>query len=871
MTGSGRRLLLSPYLGVLRDAVLPVLGSAQQIIVPNRSAGRGLIQWRSPLPRPVTLTRLAQDTLQHAGWTALPARDSERWIRDALAALPLTTLAPIRERDGTVTCLMKLIWEFQRSHLHPAALLQVASSGREHDAAQVYAVYHARCVAERRYDAAGAEHHAALLDDVTCAATVVHGFAYIDAAQTALLHRVCGPGSVMTLPAAAGGSARTQETRMALIGCGWIPEPLLGRPHTAGDDAIHGFLTRTLVPDLTAGESGDIEGEVRACLRQVGDRLAAGTPPEQLAILVRNEGVYLDTLADVAAEYRIPLRSGQRRPLLSTGVGQLLQAWLDAHTQGWTFRACEALLTHPLIDRPDLLERARILRSTAPAGLDAWGDGLRWLALPDHTTWRGALIGTVERMLTEFGLLTRCEGDPPLNRLVRTLLQHLGASVQRTAPCTREAVLAFIGFLLRSVQVPALTGKSAVAVLNPLGALGCAFEGVWILGLSDGIFPAARRDHPLIDTPTRQRWSAQGVHVPDVRSLASVEDALILAMLGTARSTLVISRPRRGLDGEPLRPSPYWNRLRAGQGPAALDAGSAGEQELRRALAGSCSPRVTVGAAIERTRALRLATPHSGRLTEAPTISSQPWTLADLHVATTCRMRWWLESGLQLTSRRRAWDDLARAALEGALGGGAPASDQRAARALDLEARRLQQSGVWRPGALWPAQRLELLNRIRRVVTTGDVLTPGATPLPVPRDATLTLAAHGHRFQLQLELDRVEDTPQGRRVTVYRRTGATGASGPLTPDMQLALTIHAAHADHGRYVALDTGHAFGTLHHVARPNRDSPITQARDLLAQLGDRLAAGDVQPLHTPDHALCRRCPVHAVCRVRRVAVAA
>lgn len=871
MTAPERRLLLSPYLGVLRNAILPLLDTAQRIMVPNRSAGRGLIPWRSPLPRPVTLTRLAQDSLRAAGWTALPAWEGERWIREALADVPLTTLAPVRARDGTVTCLLKLIGEFQRSHLQPSDLLQIAAPGREQDAAQVYAVYHARCVAGRRYDAAGAEHHAALLDDLACGVTVVDGFVYVDAAQTALLDRVCAPGSVMTLPASRGGSARSEESGAAMIHCGWTAELLLATPRTAGDRAIHSFLTRTAVPDLTAGEYADIESEVRACLRQVAERLADGTPPEQLAILVRNEGVYLDTLADVAAEYQIPLRSGLQRPLLATGFGQFLQAWLDAHTQGWPYRACEALLTHPLVDRPEFLERARALRPTAPSGLDAWGEGLRWLALPEETTWRGALVGTVQRMLTEFRLLARCEEDPALNRFIRTFLNRLEEPVRRPGPCTREDVLSTIGFTLRSIQFPMLTGKSAVSVKNPLGALGCSFEGVWILGLSDGIFPAARRDHPLIDTYTRQHWSTQGVHLPDVRSLASVEDALILAMLGTAQSTLVISRPRRSLDGQSLHPSPYWERLQAGRVPAVLDAGSEVEQELRLALTGHSSPRVALGVAIERTRALRLATPHSGQVTNVPTVSSHLWTLAQLQVATTCRMRWWLESGLRLSSPHQPWDELARAALDGALTGGHPDSDQHAARTLDAHARRLHESGVWKPGPLWPAQRLELLQRTQRLLTTSDVVTPGATTLPVPRESILTLSAHGHRFRIQVLVDRLEDTPQGRRVTVYRRTTTSEGSSALTPDMQLALTIHAAQADQGRYLALDTGRAFGTLHHVARPNRESPITQARELLARLGDQLAAGDVQPLQTPDPAVCTRCPVRAICRVGHAEVAA
>lgn len=862
MTGEHRTLLVSPYPGVLRQAVVPTAHTHGRIIVPNRRAGQGLGRWCDRGPSPITLTRLAQDTLRAAGWTALPTGERQRWMRAILEEGPLTMLTEIRDRDGTAAQLLSLMGEFQRAHLQPDDLLRVARPGREQDAARVYAAYHAQCVAEQRYDAAGAEHFAAGLDDLHCRPTLVHGFAYLDAAQVALIDRLCGLGSVLTLPAGPCTAARTGETLSALTARGWTTEQLLEPPQTAGDRAIHGFLTAIPVPTLSAGEYPDIDGEVRACLRQVRDWLADGTPPERLAIVVRTEGQYLDTLADVAAEYGVPLRSGGHRPLLETGLGQLLQAWMDAHTRSWTFRACEALLTHPLVARPDLLERARSLRPLRTSGLGAWGHDLRWLALPEHTTWRAALIGTVQRLLDDFGVLAHCRDDAELNRLVTPFLDRLHGDARRDAPCTREEVLARVGHTLRSIQVRVLTGKSAVPVLNPLGALAGPADRVWLLGLSDSLFPAARRDDSLIDTHIRQRWSAQGVHLPDLRSLTSVEDALILAMLGVAQAELVISRPRRELTGQPLAPSPYWTRLQAQRPVGALDAGSDAEREVQDALRGDLSSRAARGQTIERAQRLPLPSPHRGQLGAGVPVSGHTWTLLELQIATTCRMRWWLEFGLLLSPAPPPWDVLTRAALEDALSTDhAPEAQV----ALDRAARGLRDSGTWHPGPLWPAQQLELRGRARQLVDLGDVVEPGAAAVPTPRERVLSVAAHGHRFRIRLAIDRLEDTLHGRRVTVYRRTKPTGGldlHSPLTLDLQLALTLQAAPADVGRYLALDTGRAFGTLRHVPHPSGDSPITQAREVLAGLGDRLAAGDVQPCPVPE--LCRTCPVRTVCRV-------
>ncbi|MBB5378613.1 hypothetical protein HNQ07_004120 [Deinococcus metalli] len=837
-----------------------------RVVVPNRRAGDGLTSWGAPALRPITLTRLAQQVLSSAGWSALRTAERERWMREILAGAPLTMLAPIHERVSTVTCLLGLMGELQRAHLPPDRVTQVARPGREADVALIYAAYHARCVTERRYDAAGAEHHAALLVDLPCQSTLVHGFAYLDAAQVALLDRLCDSGSVLTLPAGPGTAARTLETVAALNAHGWSSTALHDPPRSAGDHAIHGYLTATSVPCLSAGEYPDIEAEVRACLRQVRDWLAEGTPPERLAILVRNEGQYLETLADIAADYQIPLRSGLQRPLLASGLGQVLQAWCDAHTQGWPYRAVSALFTHPLVDRPEFLERARELRTTTPTGLDAWGSEWRWLALPESTTWRGALIGTVQRMLQDFGLLARCKDDVELNRLVVRFLHRLEDAAQRDGPCTREDVLSLIGFTLRSIQLPALAGKSAVPVLNPLGALACTADRVWVLGLSEGLFPAARSDHPLIDSFIRQRWSAQGVHLPDVRSLASVEDALIVAMLGTAQEELVISRPRRDLEGHALRPSLYWTRLHPGHSLSDLDAGSDHEREISSALEGTFSSRVAAGRHVELARHLSLDSAHAGHLSTSLMCPDHTWTPTELQVASTCRFRWWAEYKLRLAPPPLPWSSLALAALEGAQEPGRSDPDDAAAAALEAHVQTLRTQGQWRPGPLWPAQRLELLSRTRQLTDLTDTPLPASLP-GENGPHLLTISAHSHRFRILFPGTRVERTPHGRQVTVYRRSGDAGALGErsqLTPDMLMALTLQATRATIGHYVALDTGKPSGTLRHVRKPTGDSPIMAAREVLARLGDDLTSGDVRPLVSPVMEVCQTCPVRAVCRL-------
>lgn len=885
-----RLLLTHPYPSVLLDGAAERFASHLCLVVPNLQAGRDL---RGRLPgagNAITLTQLAREALRDAGWTPLTPGYREAFLREALADVPFTYLEPLRERGGTLLALGRLIGELMRARVDPAQLLEVARPGRERDVALAYGAVVARSGAERRFDATGAEFFAGRLPELPRRPSLVHGFAYLDAAQVALLDRLLAPGSLVTLPFARGGRGlkRTHETLEALTGRGFQVTPLNGPARRTGDQVVAAYVDgREAGPVFRREEYPDPEAEVRACLRQVRAWLAQGVRPERLAVIARHEGTYLGVLADVAREYGLPLVSSGQMPLLHTPLGGLVRAWVDAHTREWRYSAARRVLTHPLLQPGlDTLARARALQPACPSGLAAWDEGLTWLEVPQETTWREGL-GILGRLLVDLGVRGRCTRDPALNAAVTLLADRLAAEARSDAPCSREELLGTVAHVLRSSTVPVLLGRSGVRVANPLAALGRRFDHVWVLGLSDTLFPVRTADHPLIDSVTRTRWADGGVHLPDASTLASVEEALFLGAVAGAGLDLVVSRPRRGPDGRELRPSPFWSRLGEGQAAEVLPLGSEGERLLALALGGESLPEALEGKAqVERDRDRGLTGPHAGQLSRPIAVSERRWSPSQLHAAGACRYRWFAGKLLGLEEPldpdggedRRVTGTLLHAALEGALRGEAPGDSledrvRRAEVALGRKERELRVSGALRVGPLWPVQREEIRRAAVRAVRSPAFVPPGWTPVRLEERLEFTVQAGEHSYAMVGVVDRLDRTPDGLRVTDYK----TGSSisrvvqdGRLNLEVQLPLYMEALGAVNGRYLSIEKAEELAG----AGPAAESPRRKYRwedhranvtAFLEELAGALAGGDVAPSPDLKREACGFCPVRPVCRDR------
>lgn len=454
----GVRLLLHPAPGVLTQVALQALEPEMLLLTPNHRAGYSLqLQYGHSLEL-TTLSSLAKVTLEACGWQLWTPAEAEGMVAALLRELPLQYLEPVSEDTGTVKVVRRFLGELHRANIKPLAFRQAASTSREHDLALIYAAYNVLAQREKRFDSGSTEYFAAAQRDLPQRQALVHGFAYLDAAQISFLQRLLPPGSLVTLPCGLqAGTARTLQARDALLSLGWEPLEASNEAMRVGDQAGLTFLAGFTPPaGLSCSDYPNIEEEVRACLRQVRTWLADGTAPEQILIIVRQESLYFETLRDVALEYEIPLRSGQRRALKHTALGQLVMRLIEAEEADWRFPEAQALFTDAL-QRTEFAPHAcaRALRlQGSPDGLAAWGAGLSWLQVPERAPWKTVLHEHLQRFFFEFDIQGSCRGDPELNSVAVAFLEALQPEFRSDGLCTREDYLQRLRQVLEDNVVP---------------------------------------------------------------------------------------------------------------------------------------------------------------------------------------------------------------------------------------------------------------------------------------------------------------------------------------------------------------------------------------------------------------------------------
>lgn len=293
-----------------------------------------------------------------------------------------------------------------------------------------------------------------------------------------------------------------------------------------------------------------------------------------------------------------------------------------------------------------------------------------------------------------------------------------------------------------------------------------------------------------------------------------------------------------------------------------LPHGSLTEHECGRALQGYPPRKYAQAVEIERTRATGGLSEHNGLLPEGFDFTGRIWTLPELEVATACRFRWFTIFALGVQQRNAVWDDLRRAALRAATEALHAGHDPlvQAERALRMTATRLRAHGSWHPGALWESQIIELLRKVERVLALPDFLPAGWRPESAGYERTFRTTTGGHTFRLRLEIDRLDHAPTGLILTTYRQMRPLSGTA-LTHDAQLALLLEASGAVAARTLDLQSCKFSGLQYRVMRPTHESPITLARQTLAELGNALTDGQVGA--QPEAGRCHHCPVRSLCR--------
>jgi hypothetical protein len=369
--------------------------------------------------------------------------------------------------------------------------------------------------------------------------------------------------------------------------------------------------------------------EVETVLREVRDRLGSGGEAGRIALVARDMAAYRDLVDDVAQRFAVPVRFRHGASLLSAGVVRtILELWRCA-TEPLPRDRLAALAESDYFGAPapgatEILRRAgyvddevcpletcldgssdAVRRRTAVAALRRFGAQVRRLGrrrrVHDHVrALRETLRALSFRPVRREGQHPRAaRRDAHAWRILTDLLAAV-AGIERALGDEPIEAGEFLQMLIGLAEEERLAGGEepldGVAALSIMDARGLDFDVVYVLGLDDGTFPAARREgvllpdwlkrtlNPVAAEVLRERLGsrAAGLALGGVLRTAregSLEDPFLFFLaVSMAEREVVLSHPAADERGNPAVRSPFVEeveRLLTGGLPVrVLDAGA---------------------------------------------------------------------------------------------------------------------------------------------------------------------------------------------------------------------------------------------------------------------------------------------------------
>ncbi len=135
----------------------------------------------------------------------------------------------------------------------------------------------------------------------------------------------------------------------------------------------------------------------------------------------------------------------------------------------------------------------------------------------------------------------------------------------RSGPMSAQQALGYLRQLANEQTFQPESSEAGVQILGLYEAGGLQFDGLWLMGMNDNIWPAVARPNPFISLALQRQYAMP--HATAARELA-VARKLTRRLLASAGS-IIISYPASGAGAESLRPSTLFNTL-ARLAPSAL-------------------------------------------------------------------------------------------------------------------------------------------------------------------------------------------------------------------------------------------------------------------------------------------------------------
>ncbi len=305
----------------------------------------------------------------------------------------------------------------------------------------------------------------------------------------------------------------------------------------------------------SAGERGEAE----AIAVEVARLLAAGTDPEQIAIVVRDPGRHGPLIASILESYGIATALEAEIPVATTSVGGALTALLEAMLG--TGRAADLLryLRGPSGAPPGRvdwferrLRRARV--QTATEALRLWEEDHG--ELPGDVARIREAAGRPAALAAEVATLARAMGarvdSAPEARAAAAIATAMAerAELDGLAPPPESAAQAVAGIAVRVWSGPV---EDRVRITDPRRVRAARFDCVFVASLQDGEFPrGSGHSDPFLSERQRESLGLQPRHADEAE-----ERYLFHACLALPRGRLFLSYRDSDENGVAEAPSPF--------------------------------------------------------------------------------------------------------------------------------------------------------------------------------------------------------------------------------------------------------------------------------------------------------------------------
>lgn len=330
--------------------------------------------------------------------------------------------------------------------------------------------------------------------------------------------------------------------------------------------------------DLVQPET--VPSELRHVARDVRERIADGTPPERLGIVLTSSGTYHERLVETLEQYEIPSTLSIERPFDDTALGEVLSALDSLSRDDPTIETVTALLSNPLVD-PNLpgeavAELGRLgarLRSprleTAQEHLEGPVATAVHSIVADAQHVRGAslaeLPGRMDAILDRLGVPEQIESLPqsPRARTERDAKRQLDRILETLALTdghvdeSRGDAMDRLDRALNGLTLDAEDGRDdgTVLVCGLEEAAAYEFDHAYLLGLTAGNFP---QNPERLAYPKPINEAHPDFEQADTQQRARYHVGLLLA----SDASLTLSVPERDLSGDPYVEADIVTELR---------------------------------------------------------------------------------------------------------------------------------------------------------------------------------------------------------------------------------------------------------------------------------------------------------------------